>query len=335
MMILLFVGVVDGHVVSQIFVDTKELPGGWVLEIQFDAGYAKPEWREDFDKPQPDREWLVELSPEEQWELHQDAKGYLNEVLQVDGAESVFRFPDLGKTPPDFPVLRNGGAYFRIELDIDESNFELELSREAVPTFVIHRGGKYDSLKPGGVVAFGEIEVDGVSMERHAVSEGFLHVFPHGLDHTLFILAIFLYARRWKPLLWQSLSFTVAHTLTLGLTIGGVITPPSHWIEPLIALSIGALAVENFFAREKVGRKRLGLVFFFGLIHGMGFAGALAGTFGGDDFYIRLLLTNLGVELAQVAILSVAWLLTIRFNPRMRQGANLALIIVSLIWFGR
>lgn len=333
MMILLFVGAVDGHVVSQLFVEAKELPKGWVLEVQFDAGYARPEWREDFSKPQPDREWLMGLSKEEQWELHELASAYLGEVLGLKDLNVGYRYPDWPSNPPDYPVLRNGGAYFRIELYIDESHFELGLSREAVPTFVIHRDGKFDSLKPGRVVVFGEKAKDGVSMERHALSEGFLHVFPYGLDHTLFILAIFFHARRWRPLLWQSLAFTVAHTITLGLTIGGVITPPSQWVEPLIALSIGALALENFFVREKVGKKRLGLVFFFGLIHGMGFAGALAGTFGGDDFYGRLILTNLGVELAQVTILAVAWVLTIHFNPCLEKIANLILIVASLIWF--
>ena len=329
LVLLLSLSAVEAHVVSQLFVDTKEFEDGWILEIQFDAGYAKPEWREDFDKPQPDREWLVELSREEQLELHESAKTYLEEVLHVEGE---FRFPDLNSDPPNFPVLRNGGAYFRIELVIDEPYFEIGLSEKAVPTLVMHRYGRYHSLRPGGVVTFGEKE-EGAPMESHALSEGFLHVFPHGLDHTLFILAIFFYARRWRPLLWQSLAFTVAHTITLGVTVAGLITPPSQWVEPLIALSIGALAVENFFAREKVGAMRLGLVFFFGLIHGMGFAGALAGTFGGDDFFRRLILTNLGVELAQVAILAAAWILTIRVTPPWEKVVNSALIVVSLIWF--
>ena len=326
--------VVEGHVVSQLFVEVKKLEEQWALEVQFDAGYAKVEWRKDLDNPQPIREWLVSLSTAEQLELHEEAQAYLEEILRIE-EEVTFRFPDLESTPPDFPVLRNGGAYFRVEVLIGEPYFEVDLLSEAVPTFVFHRAGKYDSLAPGGKVSFGEVMAGGVSLERHALSEGFLHVFPQGLDHTLFILAIFFYARRWRPLRWQSLAFTVAHTITLGLTVSGVITPPSQWVEPLIALSIGALAVENFFAREKVGMTRLGLVFFFGLIHGMGFAGALAGTFGGDDFYSRLLLTNLGVELAQISILAVAWVLTIRLSPRMEQLANLTLIVVSLIWFVR
>ena len=326
--------VVEGHVVSQLFVEVKKLEEQWALEVQFDAGYAKVEWRKDLDNPQPIREWLVSLSTAEQLELHEEAQAYLDEILRIE-EEVTFRFPDLESNPPDFPVLRNGGAYFRVEILIDEPYFEVDLLSEAVPTFVFHRAGKYDSLVPGGKMSFGEVMEGRVSLERHALIEGIFHVLPFGLDHTLFILATFLYARRWQPLLWQSLAFTVAHSITLGLTVSGVITPPSQWVEPLIALSIGALAVENFFAREKVGKTRLGLVFFFGLIHGMGFAAALAGTFGEDDFYLRLLLTNLGVEIAQISILAVAWILTIRFNPRMLQFTNLVLIVVSLIWFAR
>ncbi|MES1211294.1 MAG: HupE/UreJ family protein, partial [Acidobacteriota bacterium] len=74
---------------------------------------------------------------------------------------------------------------------------------------------------------------------------GFTHILPKGLDHILFVLGLFLLSRRARPLLLQVTAFTVAHTLTLALSIYGVISLPASIVEPLIALSIVYVAVEN------------------------------------------------------------------------------------------
>ncbi len=103
---------------------------------------------------------------------------------------------------------------------------------------------------------------------------GFDHILPKGLDHILFVLGLFLLCARWKPLLWQVTSFTAAHTITLGLATFGVVSLPSSIVEPLIALSIVYVAIENV-VHEKLGRFRVVVVFFFGLLHGLGFAGVL------------------------------------------------------------
>ena len=78
-----------------------------------------------------------------------------------------------------------------------------------------------------------------------------------------------------KPLLWQVTMFTVAHTLTLALSMKGYINLPANIVEPLIALSIAYVGIENIFAHS-LHKSRLVLVFLFGLLHGMGFAGVLA-----------------------------------------------------------
>ena len=172
----------------------------------------------------------------------------------------------------------------------------------------------------------------------HAFQEGFLHVLPYGMDHLLFVLGLFLLRRKWRPLLWQSLAFTCAHTLTLGLAAAGIIAPRSEWIEPLIALSIAFLAIENIF-HSKLSRWRLPLVFAFGLVHGMGFATALSTLLTpGDGFLPRLLAANLGVEVAQVTILATAWLLTSGWSTRpayqtFRRWANISLAATALFWF--
>ena len=137
---------------------------------------------------------------------------------------------------------------------------------------------------------------------------GFEHILPRGLDHILFILGIFLLSVKMRPLLWQVTMFTVAHTITLGLAMNGVISLPDNIVEPLIALSIAYIGMENIFARS-LHNSRLLLVFCFGLLHGMGFAGVLR-DFGmpADAFVTALISFNVGVELGQLAIITLAWL---------------------------
>ena len=137
---------------------------------------------------------------------------------------------------------------------------------------------------------------------------GFEHILPKGLDHILFILGIFLLSVQLRPLLWQATMFTVAHTLTLGLSMRGVISLPANIVEPLIALSIAYIGVENMFAHS-LHKSRLLIVFFFGLLHGMGFASVLA-DFGmpANAFMTALISFNVGVELGQLAVIFLAFL---------------------------
>src|SRR5271169_5084204 len=99
---------------------------------------------------------------------------------------------------------------------------------------------------------------------------GYRHIIPLGFDHILFIISLFLLNPRLKPLLWQATAFTVAHSITLSLTMFHVIVPSPKVIEPLIAISIMFVALENIFV-TKVRRTRIVVVFIFGLVHGMGF----------------------------------------------------------------
>jgi hydrogenase/urease accessory protein HupE len=137
---------------------------------------------------------------------------------------------------------------------------------------------------------------------------GFEHIVPKGLDHILFILGIFLLSIKLRPLLWQVTMFTVAHTITLGMSTAGIVSLPANIVEPLIALSIAWIGIENIFARS-LHNSRLLLVFAFGLLHGMGFASVLQ-DFGMPDeaFLTALLSFNVGVELGQLAVITLAFL---------------------------
>lgn len=168
---------------------------------------------------------------------------------------------------------------------------------------------------------------------------GFEHIVPRGSDHILFILGIFLLSIKIKPLLWQVTMFTVAHTITLGLSMNGVISLPANIVEPLIALSIVYVGVENIFAKQ-LHRSRLFLVFCFGLLHGLGFAGVLA-DFGmpDDDFATALISFNVGVELGQLAVISVAFLaagLWFSARPWYRKviviPGSAAISVIGLFW---
>lgn len=137
---------------------------------------------------------------------------------------------------------------------------------------------------------------------------GFTHILPKGLDHILFVLGLFFFSRDLKPLFFQITSFTVAHTLTLALATLGVVSVPPAIVEPLIALSIAYVAVENIF-RPRLSRLRLAVVFAFGLLHGLGFASVL-GEIGlsPGHFIASLVAFNIGVELGQVTVILLGFL---------------------------
>ena len=184
-----------------------------------------------------------------------------------------------------------------------------------------------------------------------------------GFDHILFLLALILpgvVRRKESPTgmttsratLWEPVSrlrpalvyvvkivtlFTIAHTVTLSLAALDIVRPPSRLVESIIAVSIGVAAADILVPIFK-GRIWL-VVFVFGLFHGFGFATILADLSIPPNYLLHSLLAfNLGVEIAQVALIAV--LLPIlyairkqRFYPRylLRLGAIL-LILISLYW---
>jgi HupE / UreJ protein len=138
---------------------------------------------------------------------------------------------------------------------------------------------------------------------------GYKHILPLGFDHILFVLSLFLLSPKLKPVLWQATAFTIAHSVTLGLAMYNVIKIPSTIIEPLIALSILYVALENIFS-PRLKTSRIGIVFIFGLVHGLGFAGAL-GSLGlpQNAYLLSLVMFNVGVELGQLTIILLAYFL--------------------------
>ena len=155
---------------------------------------------------------------------------------------------------------------------------------------------------------------------------GFEHILPMGMDHILFIIGIFLLSTKMRPLLWQVTMFTIAHTITLGLSMNGVINLPANIVEPLIALSIAYIGFENIW-HKSLHNSRLVLVFAFGLLHGLGFASVLQEFGMPDDAFITALISfNIGVEIGQLVIILLGFL-TVGFWFRNRAWYRNAVIV--------
>ncbi len=182
-----------------------------------------------------------------------------------------------------------------------------------------------------------------------------------GLDHLLFLAALIVGSRRLREVVLGATTFTIAHLVTLALTALGIVHVPENVVEPLIALSIAAVAgwhlvrlwrkgahatdidttSTSHFALDRAGYLRLGVVFFFGLIHGMGFAGAL----GIDNPWSwsllwSLLVFSIGIETVQIGLIVVVFpvLALVRHrSPRAGRGVTglvaAAVTVFGLVWF--
>jgi hypothetical protein len=191
----------------------------------------------------------------------------------------------------------------------------------------------------------GPLSVEGIqprgwgSVFVNYLEVGFTHIIPKGLDHILFVIGLFLLSTRLNALLWQVSAFTLAHTFTLALSMSGILQLSPSVVEPLIALSIVYVAIENILT-DRLHRWRPVVVFCFGLLHGLGFAGVLQeiGPAAGH-FLLSLLAFNLGVELGQLAVLvvcyfSLSWLMG---RPSYRSviviPGSMVIAMIAFTWF--
>jgi len=247
-------------------------------------------------------------------------------------------FPDWDENPPRFPELLNGQAYFHITFEgyADEEP-SIGIASERFPDLVVVKGDIVRTIiGPGESAVASEKNQSGILLW---LIVGFRHVLPLGWAHVLFILGLFYFRREWRPLLLQSLMFTVAHTVTLALAAAGVVRLSAgmgRGLEVLIALSLVLVAVQNLRA-ERSDKVRLGLVFGLGLFHGLGFAGALQGFISQEYFLLSVAAMNVGVELAQVTILALAWVLTMKWfekagYEKFRLGGSVCIGLFGAIW---
>lgn len=237
-----------------------------------------------------------------------------------------------GRAPSDAQTLvwRNAARFGDVALRVSREG-------EAQPYF----GALVAAGSPSDPVDLGlEARQSVVQVFASYVLAGFDHIVPKGLDHILFVVGLFLLSARLKPLIWQVTSFTLAHSITLALGALDIVRISPSIVEPLIALSIVFVAVENLLT-DRLRPWRPALVFGFGLLHGLGFAGVLA-EFGLPDanFLTALLAFNVGVELGQLAVIAACYVAVgylFGEKPWYRRfivwPGSLAIAAVATYWF--
>ncbi|MFT6507822.1 HupE/UreJ family protein [Colwellia polaris] len=180
-----------------------------------------------------------------------------------------------------------------------------------------------------------------VSNALDYVYQGFVHIIPRGLDHILFVLALLLFAKSRAVLLWQVSAFTLAHTITLALGIYGIVEVSSAIVEPLIALSIVYVALENIHRAKSntLSHTRMPVIFAFGLLHGLGFASVLADVgLPQSQYALSLISFNIGVELGQLTVIALAFICLLPFRnknwyqTRLVKNLNGAIAIMATYW---
>lgn len=168
---------------------------------------------------------------------------------------------------------------------------------------------------------------------------GFEHIIPTGADHILFVAGLCLLNTKIKTIIWQATAFTIAHSVTLALSMKNIILAPAAIVEPIIALSIVFVAIENMLAK-KLSPFRILVVFVFGLIHGMGFASSLNEIgLPPDKFYTSIIAFNAGVETGQVTIIAAMFLLIINrfknkpwYRKRIVYGLSAVIALIAFYW---
>jgi len=157
---------------------------------------------------------------------------------------------------------------------------------------------------------------------------GVIHILT-GYDHLLFVAALVIATMNFWEMVKVIAAFTLAHTLTLTLSVFNVVRLPSHFVEPVIALSIVFVALENIYRPQRAhSRFRLAVAFGFGLVHGLGFAGGLLDAMKGlpsTGIWIALAAFSLGVEIGhQVVVLPLFGMLTLsRHKVRAKLQASI------------
>jgi|TARA_B100001540_G_scaffold4175_1_gene3743 hydrogenase/urease accessory protein HupE len=166
---------------------------------------------------------------------------------------------------------------------------------------------------------------------------GISHLFD-GLDHILFIFGLLFCITGFINIIKTITAFTIAHSITLGLTIFDIIKLPQGTVEALIALTIVYLATEILRKEDKLKSPWI-MAFCFGLLHGLGFASALMDIgFSNNNILYSLLFFNIGIELAQIALIPIPLILiymATKFNNlnNLKVIASLSIGGLGFYWF--
>lgn len=244
--------------------------------------------------------------------------------VSVPGQEVVFLPVAAGEESPTFDVRRAGRAEFvegtAAADEVEASRDDQMRNNQARDDQMRDEGAGNDLVREGKArepsvvtptppLLADDVDAGPTWLEvawRYAVL-GFRHIVPKGHDHALFILGLFLLNTRVRDVLWQTTAFTIAHTCTLSLATLGLVAAPAWIVEPIIAASIAFIAIENI-ATKRVSAWRPAIAFFFGLVHGMGFAAGLVEIgLPTDQLATAIVGFGVGVEGGHLAILAAAY----------------------------
>ncbi len=352
-----FIYTASAHQVDSVELEFERAEKTWVLKGMLDMAYFLPEMRGVESAPPLMRKDVMAAPKATQDRYVEQIEHTLRQLLTLkfNGKTLNWKvdFPDFKNQPLVLPEETGGWALANAVIKVDAQPgpgqlavfWNDKLNSELI--LIMIEGEELSTLSVfsgmSGILL--DVKASEISSNRTEtrpskqtqveswILSGFRHVIPMGLDHILFILGLFLLAPRLKPLLGQSLLFTLAHSITLALVIFGVIHFPAKWVEVLIAVSIAWIGIENLFAK-RINTSRLYLVFGFGLIHGMGFAEVLRGKLGdlsGKALALPLVSFNIGVELAQATLLICAFIILIPFRKWTVSIQNIGSILIALV----
>jgi hypothetical protein len=237
----------------------------------------------------------------------------------------------LGKVVVENSVLHESPAgYTHLgQLQLGEDIHTTVFNRDT-PTYTIEVAPEGDSLQEQSLA----------DVFKLYVWQGVLHIVL-GIDHVLFVILLLLAARTLRRLLLVVTSFTLAHSITLVLSALDVVTLAPAIVEPLIAVSIGWVALELLLGDDDGPGKQLFLLtFLFGLLHGFGFSYVLRDELGlpADALVSALVSFNVGVEIGQLAIVAAAfplvkWARTKEWSGRATSIVAGAVLVLAAVWF--
>ena len=355
--LLLFVGFsspLRAHQVATVELEFLKTDHQWWLEGEMDIAYMLPETRNVPGGPPMSRAAAMNSSPEEFARIRKETENTLRKLIRITFANKEVNwrveFPNFKKDPFELPPEAGDIALITTRIIIDEIPGAGELrahwaGEQETELIILTEEGENASVVstlPGGELMLLKQTDTGksASVEQPVtggwVQLGFRHVIA--VDHVLFILGLFLLVPRWKPLMQQSLVFTLAHSITLALAVFEVVQPAGIWVENLILLSIAWVGIENLLLRRQLGRQRLILVFCFGLLHGLGFASMLMDKLrgiSGRQLVGPLLGFNVGVELAQLTILGLAFLLIWplkKYTLQVQMLGSALIALTGMVW---
>lgn len=232
--------------------------------------------------------------------------------------------------------LQNENLRFYWEKELGPIIFRVNsVDNEDLYSAFVETGKKSEWFNPSF-----KVEVNLIDNIKTYIEIGFTHILPKGLDHILFVLALFLLSSKFKPLILQISLFTLSHTITLFLGALNIINISPQIVEPIIALSICFVAIENLFT-DNLRKLRPYIIFMFGLLHGLGFAGIINEIGVSDSlFFVSLISFNVGVELGQIAVIILSYIFIALlfqkkkwYRDRVTKPLSILIAFVGFYWF--